>query len=513
MPESLFDRLFIMDMANNHQGDLSHGLGIVGYVADLCKEKGMKGAIKFQYRQLDTFIHPDHKDATVPKHIPRFMSTRLAMDDYKKMVDAAKAKGLLTACTPFDEESVPVIVAHGIDIIKIASCSARDWPLLEKVATAGLPVVLSTGGAAIADIDAVVSFFSHKKVPLALMHCVSTYPTVEEDLQLNQIDLLRKRYPFLKIGFSTHEDQDNVEAVQIAIGKGARLLERHVGLPTETVQLNAYSSNPAQLGRWFDSANRAYAMCGGVAGRHETKPDEKAALDSLRRGVFARRPIKAGASFTTADLFYAMPYIDGGMDTSMLTTHSHGLVADKDYAQNEPVGPACLKAAETTHQLYSVIHQAKGLLYEGRIAIGKEFDVTLSHHYGIEKFAEVGAIVVDCINREYCKKLLIQVPGQVHPNHYHEKKEETFQVLYGDLIVNMDGKESVLKPGEQILVERGVPHWFTTTTGVVVEEVSTTHYKNDSFYADEKIAPPDKRKTRLEDARHTFEQYDFAELW
>jgi N-acetylneuraminate synthase len=501
-----------MDMANNHQGDLAHGRGIIRYVAALCEEKGIRGAVKFQYRQLDTFIHPDHKDAQVPKHIPRFMSTRLPMDDYKKMVDEAKELGLLTACTPFDEESVPVIVEHGIDLIKVASCSARDWPLLERVAAAGKPVVLSTGGAAIEDIDAVVSFFSHKNVALALMHCVAIYPTVEEDLHLNQIDLLRKRYPFLKIGFSTHEDQDNVEAVQIAIGKGAKLLERHVGLPTETVKLNAYSSNPEQLGRWFDAANRAYVMCGGV-GRHATKPEEKESLDSLRRGVFARRPLKAGEAFTPADLFYAMPYIDGGMDTSMLTVHSHGLVADRDYGVNEPVGPACLQADASDHQLYSVIHKAKGLLYEGRIAIGKEFDVTLSHHYGIEKFAEVGAIVVDCINREYCKKLIIQVPGQVHPNHYHEKKEETFQVLYGDLIVNMDGVESVLKPGDQVLVERGVPHWFTTTTGCVVEEVSTTHYKNDSFYSDDKIADPDRRKTSLKDARHTFEQYDFSELW
>jgi N-acetylneuraminate synthase len=161
-----------------------------------------------------------------------------------------------------------------------------------------------------------------------------------------------------------------------------------------------------------------------------------------------------------------------------------------------------------------VIHQAKGLLYEGRVAIGKEFGVTLSHHYGIAHFKSIGAIIIDCINREYCKKLIVQVPGQYHPEHCHEKKEETFQVLYGELLLNLAGKEMILRPGDQVLVDRGQVHSFTTRTGVVVEEVSTTHFTNDSFYNDPKIvSDPALRKTRLEDAKHTFEQHDFTRLW
>lgn len=513
MKTPFFDHLFILDMANNHQGSLDHGLAIIRSVANGCKEKGRRSAIKFQYRQLDTFIHPEYTNAATPKHIPRFMSTRLPMDQYKIMVDEAKRLGLMTACTPFDEESVSVIEEHEIDIIKIASCSARDWPLLERVASARKPVVVSVGGTSVAEIDALVSFFSHRNIPLAIMHCVAIYPTANEDLQLNQIDYFKRRYPFIPIGFSTHEKQDNYEAVQIAVAKGARLLERHVGLPTDTIQLNAYSSRPDQLEGWMDAANRAWVMCGANT-RLSPKNEEKDSLDSLRRGVFARRFIAKGEKIGRDALFFAMPYIEGGMDTSQLTIHSYGLVADRDYSASEAISPACMQAAKTTHDLYSVIHQTKALLYEGRISIGKEFDVTLSHHYGVEKFREVGAIVVDCINREYCKKLIIQVPGQFHPRHHHQKKEETFQVIYGELILDLEGKELILKPGDQVLVERGQVHSFTTKTGVVVEEVSTTHYKDDSFYDDSCIVPdPALRKTRLADARHTFEQHDFSQLW
>ena len=79
-----------------------------------------------------------------------------------------------------DEESVAVIEAMGFDGIKVASCSAKDWPLLEEVASVGKPTIISTGGLTTEDIDNLVSFFGHRGVHYALMHCVSMYPTPAE---------------------------------------------------------------------------------------------------------------------------------------------------------------------------------------------------------------------------------------------------------------------------------------------------------------------------------------------
>ena len=106
-------------------------------------------------------------------------------------------------CTPFDNESVPVISKMGFDIIKVASCSAKDWPLLEDVSQATIPIIASTGGLTIDEIDNIVSFFDHRGNELALMHCVSIYPIPTKDFQLNFIDVLKEDIKVeLLVGYS-----------------------------------------------------------------------------------------------------------------------------------------------------------------------------------------------------------------------------------------------------------------------------------------------------------------------
>ena len=146
-------------MANNHQGSVTHGLKIIHEVGSTVRKYKLRSAIKFQFRQLKSFVHPDHQTSSNHKYVKRFMSTRLTLEDFKTLYDAVREEGLTTICTPFDEESVEVAVALGSDMLKVASCSATDWPLLESIAAVGLPVIVSTGGLKIADVDNLVSFF------------------------------------------------------------------------------------------------------------------------------------------------------------------------------------------------------------------------------------------------------------------------------------------------------------------------------------------------------------------
>ena len=88
------------------------------------------------------------------------------------------------------------------------------------------------------------------------------------------------------------------------------------------------------------------------------------------------------------------------------------------------------------------------------------------------------------VNRDYCKKLIIQFPNQAHPSHRHIEKEETFQVLNGTVDVVVSGEKSQLQAGQKQLVERSTFHSFSTETGVIFEEVSTTSIKGDSEYED-----------------------------
>jgi N-acetylneuraminate synthase len=172
-------------------------------------------------------------------------------------------------------------------------------------------------------------------------------------------------------------------------------------------------------------------------------------------------------------------------------------VASKDYKAKEELHEK--RKMTDIHLVRSVIHDAKGMLYEAGIALGNEFEVELSHHYGMQHFRQFGAIIINIINREYCKKLIIVLPRQNHPVHAHKVKEETFQLLYGDLKVNIEGKDRYMVPGDIQTVLRGEKHSFTSSKGAIFEEVSTTHVRNDSYYDDEKIRglDPIERKTIL----------------
>ncbi|MCA3245015.1 MAG: N-acetylneuraminate synthase family protein [Azospirillum sp.] len=480
-----FEGLFVLDLANNHQGDVAHGTRIVRECAQAVRKHGVRAAIKFQFRELDSFIHPAHRKGSDNKHVGRFLSTRLDRAGFQALLDAVRAEGLLAMCTPFDEPSVDAIVDMKFDVLKIASCSAADWPLLEKAATAGLPILASTGGLAMSDIDNLVSFFTHRAVDFALMHCVSIYPTPDADMQLNQIDALRRRYPGVTIGWSTHEAPEETMAVAIAVAKGARMFERHVGVATDKITLNAYSSTPAQVDAWLAAHAKARAMCGAAA-RPPALAVEADSILSLRRGVFARGPVKAGTTLTRDMVYFAMPYAADQLDSGRWR---EGIVAETEFAADAPLALAGIRCPSdpAAMVLKRAIHDVKAMLAEALVPLDTGFQVEFSHHYGMERFREIGTTLITCVNREYCKKLLIQLPGQRHPLHYHKRKEETFQVLAGELISEVDGRVRRLGPGETALVLPGVWHRFWSEGGAVVEELSTTHYNDDSVYQDPAI--------------------------
>ncbi len=479
-----FRDIFVFDLANNHQGSVEHALNIIRGIGAVVRRQGVRGVFKFQFRQLDSFVHPAHQKNSDNKHIPRFLETRLSTAQFQTLLDAVWDEGMLAMCTPFDEESVDVITVMGFDLIKVASCSAKDWPLLEKVAAANLPVIFSTGGLKLPEIDDLVSFLDHRGADFAIMHCVSIYPIPPEKTHLNQIDVLRNRYRGHVIGWSTHEDPDDVVPVQIAVAKGAQMFERHVGIAAGDIKLNAYSSTPEQIDRWIGAYKTAAVLCGSV--ERVVDAGEAASLDSLRRGVYAKKAIKKGEVIERNQVYFAMPYQDGQLASGHW---KEGTIALADVKKDAVVAENAVELPSDPEYMVikQAVHEVKALLNEARIVLNTDFEVEYSHHYGIRRFCEYGAVLISCINREYCKKILVQLPGQKHPPHYHKLKEETFQVLYGELTVNVDGRIRTYKPGEICLVLPGVWHSFSTETGCVFEEVSTTHYNNDSVYKDNAI--------------------------
>lgn len=496
MAENIFEDLFIFEMANSHQGSVEHGMDIIKAMGKIARKHNIRAAVKLQYRDLDTFVHPDFKNRDDVNHIPRFMSTRLTYDQFSQLVDAVHTEGMITMSTPFDETGVDWCMDQGLDIIKIASCSSLDWPLLTKVAATRKPLIISTGGKNLSDIDKLFNFFTHKGCKFAFLHCVAEYPAPLENLQLDFIDRMNRRYRDITIGYSGHEDPSDNIVPMLAMAKGAKILERHVGLPTEKISLNAYSMNPEQTGKWVESALLAKKIC--TVKKQNDKHVSQEEIDSLRslmRGVYAKRDINVGQVMTEADVFYAMPCLEKQLTSGEF---KEGMIASAQYKTNEKI----VEKPRVTGIgiVRNVVHDAKGMLYEAGIALGNDFEVELSHHYGMKHFKQYGAIIINIINREYCKKYIIVLPGQIHPFHAHRIKEETFQVLYGELDVQLEGKENKhLLPGDIQTVLRGENHSFASNTGAIFEEVSTQHMKSDSYYKDPEISrlDPMERKTFL----------------
>jgi sialic acid synthase SpsE/quercetin dioxygenase-like cupin family protein len=486
--------LFIFEMANNHMGDFEHGLRIIRDLHTATATTGARRAIKFQYRQLDTFIHPDFKEREDIKYVKRFRETRLGEEEFRALKEEAEQLGFGTLCTGFDEESIDLIEKHGFTYIKVASCSFTDWPLLERIAQTPLPIIASVGGATIEDIDRVVAFFEHRNKDFALMHCVAEYPTPDALLNLNQIDLLKTRYPAIPIGFSTHERPELLDAVKLAVAKGAAILERHVGVPTERYPLNAYSSTPAQAAEWIHAALSAARMCGVSGERAPFSAGEIRDLHGLRRGVFVREAIRAGESIDSAKLFLAIPTSGGQFTANDLSKYAR-LRAITDIPAKGAVNVENAALTDRRQAINDIVKQVREFVRVSKVPLPSKADVEVSHHYGVERFAETGAVLLSFVNRSYCKKAIVMLPGQSHPEHQHKVKEETFFVLHGSMRIRLDGVEQAVSAGDSVLVEPGVRHSFSTETGVIFEEISSTHIAQDSFYTDETITANPARKT------------------
>ncbi|MDM8553184.1 N-acetylneuraminate synthase family protein [Desulfococcaceae bacterium HSG7] len=494
--KSKLQELIIFEMANNHQGDVKHGMRIIDEMSKISRRYKIKGAVKLQYRNLDSFIHRDFVDRKDVKHIPRFLETRLSWEDFHSLVMATKENGMMSVVTPFDEHSVEKALDHGVDILKIASCSCMDWPLLNVVAKSNKPVICSTGGCAIQDIDKIVSFFEHRGVSdLALLHCIGIYPTKDKDQQLHFMKRMMLRYPDQIIGYSGHENPSNLGVARAAVAIGAKILERHVGVPNEKINLNAYSMNPGECNAWVEEIVRTRELCKMPNGEKHVSEDELSSLNSLSRGVYSKADIKKGDKISSDKVFFAMPC---QKDQTPTKEYLEIMKASKDYVAGEPIMES--REYNPYQRVRSVVHEAKGLLREARISIGQEYEVELSHHYGMDSFRRFGATIVNFFNREYCKKLIVLLQGQKHPSHAHSKKEETFQVLYGVMELVLDGEKENMYPGDVQLIRRGQYHSFSTKTGCVFEEISTTYYKGDSIYEDKKIQQLDPigRKTVIE---------------
>ena len=348
---NIFNNLFVLELANNHWGSLQRGKKIVKEFAKVVRANNVRASIKLQFRDVDNFIHKNFKAnhtrdlLSLPKrsrYIEKTSQTKLTEYDFEVLVEYIKDNDCIPMATAFDEASVDLCVKFDMPIIKIASSDINDWLLLKKIAHTKKPVILSTGGANEKQIDDAVKFFSNRKIDLALNHCVSKYPSEDDELELDQIDYLKNKYPNITIGLSTHEYHDWHSSMLISYAKGARTWERHIDIPYPKnhiqKEVSSYCSLPHQIDEWFKAFNTAQTMC-GTSSEERRVIDQKEIeyLESLYRGLYLKKNIKKGSKITINDLYSAIPY---QKEISQFTSRNFiekDCVSNKNLSKDDPL--------------------------------------------------------------------------------------------------------------------------------------------------------------------------------
>lgn len=351
----IFNELFVLELANNHLGSLERGLKIITAYGQVVRFNNIRAAIKLQIRDVDNFVHKDFRHRSDIRYIKKTMDTQMPDEAYAELVRAIRQASCMTVATPFDERSVDLCCELGIQIIKIASSDLNDWMLIEKIAKAKKPVIVSTGGSSLKDIDDLVRFFDNRHIPLAINHCVSLYPSEDHELELNQIDFLRNRYPDHVIGFSTHEYHDWTSSMMIAYAKGARTFERHVDIDGDGTKVSPYCSLPDQIDEWFKAFHKAKAMCGAPGTQRRLPPRREIEyLDALVRGVYAKRDLPEGHILSDDDVYLAIPLQRGQISCRELM---RGEVLLQAVKQDEPI------MIDVIDSPYASIPSLKAIIY------------------------------------------------------------------------------------------------------------------------------------------------------
>lgn len=217
----------VAEIGVNHNGSIQEAMFLIGKA----KEMGAD-AVKFQKRTPELCVPRSEWDK--PRLTP--WGETMAYIDYKRQMEfgkeeydrialACKNLGLQWFASVWDEPSVEFMEQYDPPAYKIGSPSLTDRPLIQKVLATGRPIVLSTGMSTTGEIDEAWTqcYLGNAQARLILLHCVSEYPCLPENMELRVIQTLQ-RYP-LVVGYSGHEQGTQFVAAQVALG--ASLLERH----------------------------------------------------------------------------------------------------------------------------------------------------------------------------------------------------------------------------------------------------------------------------------------------
>lgn len=212
--------LIIAEVGNNHEGDVNLAMDMIAAAAE-----GGADAVKFQTIKPEYLVNRSNKE-----RFDKLKSFELSYEQFEKLSEKAAECGVMFLSTPCDLKSAEFLNKI-VPAFKIASSDNTFYPLMEKVASFGKPVLLSCGLASIAEIKQAKNVIENiwkensvEGVEVALLHCILSYPAAEEDINLNIIKTFQEEFGGT-IGYSDHAL--GIDVLSLAVAAGARIIEKH----------------------------------------------------------------------------------------------------------------------------------------------------------------------------------------------------------------------------------------------------------------------------------------------
>ncbi len=305
------DCYVIAEIGHNHQGSVEQAKAMVTVAKD-CGANAVK-LQKRSNRMLYTrefFEQPyDNEFSFGPTYGEHREALELGRDDYVELQRYAREIGMTLFATPFDFESADFLAELDVPAFKMASADLVNTPLLRHVAAFGKPILISTGGATMEDIDRAVEAIRSSNEQLGILQCTAAYPCETEDLNLNVITTLRARYPGFVIGLSDH--QNGISMALVAYMLGARVIEKHFTLNHAWKGTDhAFSLMPEGLRKLVRDLRRVPVALGD--GVKQRLPVEKQPLEKMGKKLVAARELELGHVLTAEDIAIKSP-ADGGL--------------------------------------------------------------------------------------------------------------------------------------------------------------------------------------------------------
>ncbi|MGE4421180.1 MAG: N-acetylneuraminate synthase [Pseudodesulfovibrio sp.] len=331
--------IFIIAEAGvNHNGDMALARQLIDRAA-----KAGADAVKFQTFRAKEIVTGSAQKADYQKaasgagesQFEMLKKLELDVDAHTLLMDHCRARGIAFLSTPFDAQSLDMLIDMGVPVIKVPSGEITNLPYLRKVGAKGLPVILSTGMATldeVRDAVAVLTKAGASAARITVLHCNTQYPTPMADANLRAMATLAETFPECRVGYSDHTP--GITCAVAAAAMSATVIEKHFTLDkTLPGPDHAASMDPTELTDMVRSVREVELALGD--GVKQPSPSERANIDIARRFLVAAAPIKTGEPFSEANV--AARRTGCGGVSPMRWDEVMGLPAKRDFQPGEGI--------------------------------------------------------------------------------------------------------------------------------------------------------------------------------